>query len=360
MVWGAVALGAFVSVAMLVLPILAGLMLVATEEAQEPGGTCQARTVSGEGGVELEVPNGWGPAVEDAAKVAGVPAAVLAAQLEAESGWDPTVVSPAGAAGLAQFMPGTWEQYGQGDPMDPLASIAAQGRYMKALMALAEPHADDADERVQMALAAYNWGPGNMDAVGWDWEQGPAETLAYVPSILGGAQLSFSTDCAPVTGQYVGDLGDGEWAQPLPGGTMTGGGAFGLRNVPGLPAWAQNHVGIDLATPDGSGQVVAPFPFRVTAVYDPDGCVLGKGTTEPEFGIAVCHMDDWNAEVGMEYERGEVVGSEGSRAGSVGAAVIPHLHLELYRPEGGDPTSPGPGNPDIIDPTPILRAKGAL
>lgn len=358
--WLVVGAGLLVVGVMLVVPIVGGLLTMMLSESEEAPGTCRAQAPDGDGGVVMEVPNGWGPEVEKAAQVAGVPAPVLAAQLEAESGWDPSAVSPVGAAGLAQFMPDTWALYGDGDPMDPVAAIEAQGRYMGALTELTSLHSEDEEERVRLALAAYNWGDGNMARVDWDLTRIPAETAAYVPSILEAAQVGFSTDCAPVSGQYTGDLGDGEWAIPLPGGSLTGGGAYGLRNVPGLPSWAQDHVGLDFATPDGGGTVVAPFPMRVTSIYDPDGCVMAKGTGEVKFGVALCHMDDWSAEVGMEYERGDVVGSEGSRAGSVGTAVIPHLHMELYRPEGGDPEFPGPANPDVIDPTPILRAKGAL
>src|SRR5512139_2445880 len=44
---------------------------------------------------------------------AAAPASVLAAQLEAESSWNPAARSPAGAQGIAQFMPGTWRQWGR-------------------------------------------------------------------------------------------------------------------------------------------------------------------------------------------------------------------------------------------------------
>ena len=320
----------------------------------EPEGVCA--TPSGEG---PRIPAQWEDEVTAAAEVAGLPPEVIAAQIAQESGWDPGAVSPAGAVGIAQFMPGTWEQYGEGDPTDPEASIAAQGRYMAALMDLAGEHAEG-EAQVELALAAYNWGPGSMEAAGWDWEQGPSETLNYVRGVLRDAQASYSQECAPVSGPYTGDLGDGEWATPLPGGSLTGAGAYGGRNVPGLPLWAQNHVGLDFATEDGKGSVVAPFPFRVTAVYGPDGCVMGKATEGPDFGIALCHLEDWNADVGGEYARGDVVGSEGSRAASVGVGVVEHLHLELYHPDAPDPEFPGPSAPGVMDPTPVLIAKGVM
>ena len=40
------------------------------------------------------------------------------------------------------------------------------------------------DER--KALAAYHWGPGNLDKVGGDVSKAPPETQAYVTRVLGG------------------------------------------------------------------------------------------------------------------------------------------------------------------------------
>lgn len=84
--------------------------------------------------VEVVKRQEWVPALQEAARVEGIPAPFLAAQVEAESGWNPNVLSPVGARGLTQFMPGTWETYGQGaDPFDPIAGIQAQGRYLRYL-----------------------------------------------------------------------------------------------------------------------------------------------------------------------------------------------------------------------------------
>lgn len=355
----ALVVAALVLVAVLFVPML--ITVIAPPPEPEAMGTTCAAVVEGEGGKGPRVPNGWGDEIEDAAKVAGMPTEILAAQLEAESNWDPQAMSPVGAAGLAQFMPGTWAGYGEGDPLDPIASIRAQGRYMKALMDLAGAQTDDSDEQVKMALAAYNWGPGNMDSVGWDWSQGPAETRNYIPKIMDIAQVSISPDCAPVLAGDI-DLGTGEWTSPLPGGSMTGAGAYGGRNVPGLPAWAQNHVGIDLATifPGPAGQILAPTDLRVTALYDPDGCVMARQTAEPGFGFAFCHLDRTDVSVGQEVKRGGVLGIEGTKAASVGGTSVRHLHTELYLPGHPDPQYPGPSAPGVTDPTPIYRAKGAM
>ena len=85
-----------------------------------------------------------------------VSAALLAAQLMAESGFDPYAVSPAGAQGIAQFMPGTAASYGLADPFDPVAAIDAQAHLMSDLIRqFGSP---------ELALAAYNAGPGAVEA----------------------------------------------------------------------------------------------------------------------------------------------------------------------------------------------------
>ena len=57
--------------------------------------------------------------------------------------------------------------------------------------------------------------------------------------------------------------------------------------------------------------------------------------------------------------RGDVLGIEGGKAGNLGGRSVIHLHFEMYHPDAPDPTYPGHGN-QVIDPTPILREKGAL
>lgn len=88
------------------------------------------------------------------------------AQLFAESRLDPAAVSPVGARGVAQFMPGTWNEVarelrlGAVSPVHDIA-IQAYGYYMVKLRKVwrAERPADD---RQQLAQASYNAGPGSL------------------------------------------------------------------------------------------------------------------------------------------------------------------------------------------------------
>ena len=103
-----------------------------------------------------------------------VSAALLAAQLMAESNFNPNAISPAGAQGIAQFMPATAAAYGLRDPFDPVAAIDAQGRLMGELL--------EQFGSVELALAAYNAGPGAVSAC--DCVPPYPETQAYVARIL--------------------------------------------------------------------------------------------------------------------------------------------------------------------------------
>ncbi|MFI7482420.1 transglycosylase SLT domain-containing protein [Kocuria sp. M1R5S2] len=360
--------------AVLLLGLVVGLamaltMLVATLAEEEDGNalssSCTVTTVGHNAKGEVTgVPNGWGPAVEAAAQDAGLPASLVAAQLAQESGWNPDALGPVledgtRAQGLAQFTPATWTAYGNGgDPSDPHDAIAALGRYMGALKTEVQAIAgDDPDELVRLTLAAYNAGPGAVQRHNGLLPY--PETQQYVDTILDRAQGTFSATCQAPTGAraWDGDLGDGDWTTPLPGGVFTSG--YGARALAGVPSWANQHVGIDIATPgagNGSGGVVvAPTELRITGFNAADGCVIAKEHgPDPDFGFAFCHLQSWDVAKGQKLNRGDIIGIEGNR-GRFGMST--HLHLEIYKPEAPDLVFPYQGH--NLDPEPILKEKGA-
>lgn len=120
-------------------------------------------------------------AYEDAV-TAGIPPDVFVRQINQESHFNPTAHSPQGALGIAQFLPDNARQLGV-DPMDPIASLHAAARLMATYR---RQYSNDEAK----ALSAYNWGPGNTNAVigtyGVGWETHlPAETRSYIQQILG-------------------------------------------------------------------------------------------------------------------------------------------------------------------------------
>ena len=95
----------------------------------------------------------------------------------AESAYDSAAVSPAGAQGLMQLMPDTAQELGVQDSFDPLQNLLGGSKYLKQLL---DKYSGDLDS----ALAAYNWGQGNVDRRGLD--QMPKETRDYLARVKNG------------------------------------------------------------------------------------------------------------------------------------------------------------------------------
>lgn len=104
----------------------------------------------------------------------GLPPDGYVAQIGRESGWAWDAVSPAGAFGLAQFMPLTAEEWGV-DVADPVSSLDGGARYMAWLR--------DQLGDLALALAAYNWGIGNVRRYLRGERNPPDETRNYVAAL---------------------------------------------------------------------------------------------------------------------------------------------------------------------------------
>lgn len=93
--------------------------------------------------------------IREASRRYGLSVALIRAIIRTESAFDPMAVSRAGAQGLMQLMPALSRELGVKDPFDPRQNIMAGSRYLSALL-------DEHDGNLELALASYNAGPGNV------------------------------------------------------------------------------------------------------------------------------------------------------------------------------------------------------
>lgn len=180
-----------------------------------------------------------------------------------ESRFDPEAVSPAGAQGIAQFMPQTAKLRGLVNAFEPLQALRESASYLGELRTTFRGS-------LGLAAAAYNAGPGQVEA----WLAGrrrlPAETQAYVFIVTGHSAEAWSSPTPP---QIAAAASGG--AEPT--GTQCVAIAKAMiersRRRPPLtenPAWGP--WGVQLAGHWSEGHVLATYE-RLRRRYEP---VLGE------------------------------------------------------------------------------------
>jgi hypothetical protein len=107
-----------------------------------------------------------------------------------ESRFDPKAVSPKGAQGIAQFMPQTAAMRGLVNAFEPLQALRESAAYLRELRTTFSGN-------LGLAAAAYNAGPGAVEA--WLAGRGmlPFETQAYVRIVTGYAAEAWTSKPPP-------------------------------------------------------------------------------------------------------------------------------------------------------------------
>ena len=111
--------------------------------------------------------------IQEAAQRYRVDAGLIRAVIQAESGGNPSAVSRAGARGLMQLMPETAAELGVTNPFEPTQNIMGGASYLRSLL-------DRYRGDTKLALAAYNWGMGNLEKRP---EAMPKETKNYIAKV---------------------------------------------------------------------------------------------------------------------------------------------------------------------------------
>lgn len=267
-------------------------------------------------------------AIVSAAAKHGLPADLLFAVAQAESDFDQSSVSSTGAKGIMQLMPDTAAALGV-DADDMVQNIEGGARYLKQQL-------DDFGGNVEMALAAYNAGPGAVEK--YKGVPPYTETQNYVAKIMGildGANMNPASEGEPARSL----LDD---AAPFIGTRMVNGAEGCVEAVTKIGAAGSDFlraeldagvVNVDRLVKDAGDRVI---PFDPSKLEEGDVIVYGDDTDSQKHVVLydgkggyignssklelVVHRDDYNAMKGLYPTK--IIKSGGRYGGTVNISSV--------------------------------------
>ena len=140
--------------------------LVVSDTPRAGGGAQTTYEVHGAASIKSTIPlvashksAPYDASINQHARNQGVAADLVRAVIQVESAFNPMAISNKGAMGLMQLMPATALELGVRNPFDPDQNIRGGVTYLKQLLTRY-------DQKVELALAAYNAGIGNVEKYG--------------------------------------------------------------------------------------------------------------------------------------------------------------------------------------------------
>ena len=116
----------------------------------------------------------WLPQIKSASSLTGVPTSILEGVMSQESGGTNGLTSPTGAEGLMQLEPGTAASLGVSNPWNPQQNLNGGAKYLAQM--------DKEFGTWQLALAAYNAGPGEVSKLIHSHGKSFADIQKYLPA----------------------------------------------------------------------------------------------------------------------------------------------------------------------------------
>ncbi len=224
----------------------------------------------------------WSEWIREHADLHGVDPRLVQAIVQVESGYNDRARSRTGAVGLMQLMPATARTLQVGNRYDAEQNIRGGVAYLRQMI-------DRFSGRLELAIAAYNAGPGAVERYGGIPPY--AETRDYVDRVLtlyrGGSSFMMAIGSGGAPVQLNGLAQD---ATPSP---LRQALANGLLRASARPAAATAPTTIEIATaapapraPAPAAPVAAPAAAPATAVV-PAAMVIPPGAAPARPGVVV-------------------------------------------------------------------------